>query len=220
MNIPNREKKPEGAKKIKEVAMYTILLEQGNVFDFELGLHCENPSDRRKFERYANELHEVGATPKMRLKTQKIIESGKVVDKLHYYEAPEVLLEFAQLDINGNDSLEEGELYRLDIKKPLYRNKYSSTHKFKYHKNKPTSFRLARVLCMIYFNRSYIDFELKNGNTRFREFYFKKVNPGASEKTYERDKELYLYAIYTSKLEIEDIRKKYRNYIKKIRCEN
>lgn len=185
MKIEGRKKKIESEKMIQILKMYNIFLEYGTVYDFELGLDCSKEKDQATFRRYANELHQVGAIPKVKLK-KEIIESGNKKEIFHYYAAPGVKLVQRKPD---------GYVYvpqvgkKLPVFNPRKAFQQNAYHRFRIPK-RPAKRRLARLLCYEYWMRA---FPPHSKGEEYRTRY-EKLNPGASEKTYQRDRDLLLLA--------------------------
>ena len=188
MKINGRKKKIESEKMIQVLKMYNIFLEYGTVYDFELGLDCSKEKDQATFRRYANELYQVGAIPKVKLK-KEIIEAGNKKDIFYYFAAPGVKL--IQREPDGYVYVPQvgKRLPVFNPRKAFQRNAY---HRFRIP-NRPAKRRLARLLCYDYWMKS---FPPHHKGNEFRERY-EKLNPGASEKTYKRDRELLLLARFS-----------------------
>ncbi|MBR2788156.1 MAG: hypothetical protein IKD94_03235, partial [Erysipelotrichaceae bacterium] len=208
MKIDGRKKKIESDKKIQIIKMYMILLDYGTVYDYELDLDCSKEKDQTTFRRYANELHRIGAIPKVRLK-KETRRDGNNTSAFYYYSAQGVKL---------IDRKPDGEIFVpklgktlpvYDPRVPISKNAY---HCFKFYK-RPTRNRLARILCMIYWSRTRPHHTGAEGEKEIRRQY-DKINPGASNKTFQRDRDLELYALYSYLgFEEEDVPEKYHKFL-------
>lgn len=69
MIISNRKKKDESDKLVKELLMYTHLVNNNIIYDFFFN-EISN-TNKRSLQRYAKELYLCGAVPKLRLKSSK-----------------------------------------------------------------------------------------------------------------------------------------------------
>lgn len=191
MKIEGRRKKIESDKKVQIIKMYMIFLDYGTVYDYELSLDCSKEKDQATFRRYANELHRVGAIPKVRLK-KKIIQNGPESQTFYFFAAKEVKLQDTSPVGKTYDAKLGRELNLYDPRKPMARNAY---HVFRFYR-KPTRNRLARVLCMVYWFKTRPIHSGEQGQKEIRARY-EKLNPGASDKTFQRDEDLRMYALYS-----------------------
>ena len=192
MKIEGRRKKIESDKKVQIIKMYMIFLDYGTVYDYELGLDCSKEKDQATFRRYANELHRVGAIPKVRLK-RKVVQNGPESQTFYFFAAKGVKLQDTPPVGKTYDVKLGRELNLYDPRKPMARNAY---HVFRFYR-KPTRNRLARILCIIYWNKTRPVLSGEQGKKEKRDRY-ERINPCASEKTYQRDMDLCMYALYSS----------------------
>ena len=213
MKIEGRKKKIESDKKIQILKMYMIFLDYGTIYDYELGLDCTKEKDNATFRRYANELHRIGAIPKVRLK-KKTIQNPDGNTALYYFYAKDVKIKEPK-PFNKVFDPELGK--EVDLYNPNSLITSNHYHVFRFYR-KPTRNRLARIACMIYWMKTRPLHIGERGKQEIRNMY-NKLNPNASDKTFQRDESLRLYALY-SYLGIDEedfdegyFNKKYRKYL-------
>ena len=208
MKIDGRKKKIESDKLVQVLKMYNIFLEYGSVYDFELGLDCSTERDQTTFRRYANELIRIGAIPKIRL-NKKTIEDGLNKKTFYFYSAPDVKLVKQKPFKKEYNALSGGYLPVYDSKQAFQKNPYNH---FKTNRKKGKG-RLARLVCYQYWISSYPVRDEQDLRSRYE-----RINPGASEKTYQRDHDLLLiarfsYLDYDPKEDRENLPDVYLRYI-------